>query len=180
MSITEQYNNELYHYGVKGMKWGVRRARKQQATALRKHNQYMTKYQKATSKGDSKKAGRYASEAWKQRAKLELATKKIRELDPDSYKKAEEKVRQWIADSQAKSSTSSSTNSSTSGTSKQKKRYIEMNEAERQKFDDNYTNKRKRLIDQYKSATSDSEKERIRKRVDQLENDYLNEVEQDW
>ena len=25
MSITEQYNNELYHYGVKGMKWGVRR-----------------------------------------------------------------------------------------------------------------------------------------------------------
>ena len=25
MSITEQYNNEIYHYGVKGMKWGVRR-----------------------------------------------------------------------------------------------------------------------------------------------------------
>lgn len=28
MSITEQYNKELYHYGVKGMKWGVRRAEK--------------------------------------------------------------------------------------------------------------------------------------------------------
>lgn len=28
MSITEQYNQELYHYGVKGMKWGVRRAEK--------------------------------------------------------------------------------------------------------------------------------------------------------
>ena len=25
MSVTEQYNQELYHYGVKGMKWGVRR-----------------------------------------------------------------------------------------------------------------------------------------------------------
>ena len=25
MTSLEQYNNELYHYGVKGMKWGVRR-----------------------------------------------------------------------------------------------------------------------------------------------------------
>lgn len=26
MTPTEQYNHELYHYGVKGMKWGVRKA----------------------------------------------------------------------------------------------------------------------------------------------------------
>ena len=26
MSITERYNNEIYHYGVKGMKWGVRKS----------------------------------------------------------------------------------------------------------------------------------------------------------
>jgi hypothetical protein len=28
----ENYNNELYHFGVKGMKWGVRRGRKNSNT----------------------------------------------------------------------------------------------------------------------------------------------------
>ena len=55
-----------------------------------------------------------------------------------------------------------------------------MNDAERQKFDDNYTRKRKRLIDQYKAATNDSEKARMEKQVDKLESDYLDEVERDW
>lgn len=28
MSITEQYNTELYHYGVKGMKWELENRKK--------------------------------------------------------------------------------------------------------------------------------------------------------
>lgn len=45
MSITKQYNNELYHYGVKGMKWGVRKAeynamtRSQKRDTKRKYKQ---------------------------------------------------------------------------------------------------------------------------------------------
>lgn len=44
--------NELYHYGVLGMKWGVHRARKNSAKA--------EKYQK---KGNTKKASKYSDKA---------------------------------------------------------------------------------------------------------------------
>ena len=55
-----------------------------------------------------------------------------------------------------------------------------MTAQERQAFDDGYTRNRKQLVDQWKSATSKSEKDRLEKRVNKLKEDYLNEVEQDW
>lgn len=38
MSFVEDYNKELYHYGVKGMKWGVRRAKRYVDTSITKAN----------------------------------------------------------------------------------------------------------------------------------------------
>ena len=39
-------NDELYHYGVKGMKWGVRRAEKQALRNQQRGEKYLTKTQK--------------------------------------------------------------------------------------------------------------------------------------
>lgn len=43
-----EYNNELYHYGVKGMKWGHRRARMQEARSAYRSakNRAFSKYEK--------------------------------------------------------------------------------------------------------------------------------------
>lgn len=56
------YQNELYHYGVLGMKWGVRRAAKRGETyTYQSHGtkSYAKKAEKARQSGDSAKAKKY-------------------------------------------------------------------------------------------------------------------------
>lgn len=48
MSFNERSNNELYHYGVLGMRWGIHRAKK-----------YERKAAAAKSAGDARNASRY-------------------------------------------------------------------------------------------------------------------------
>lgn len=58
MTSTEQYNQELYHYGVKGMKWGVRRAQRREAISkYRKDYNDMTKNDSRLTKSVNKLTG---------------------------------------------------------------------------------------------------------------------------
>ena len=56
MASIEQYNNELYHYGVKGMKWGVRKFEKASADLDKRKSAYKKakkEYNKAYVRADT-------------------------------------------------------------------------------------------------------------------------------
>lgn len=77
-------SNYLAHYGVMGMKWGVRKSIRRLNSFSRhasridykvkktenKYNKLVTKYQKAKNKGLDDQASKYESKAWKQMGKL--------------------------------------------------------------------------------------------------------------
>lgn len=65
-SYNHLSSDELYHYGVLGMKWGVRRAKKNGTTYSYKSHatkMYEKKSSKAEKKGDLDKAKRYSKYA---------------------------------------------------------------------------------------------------------------------
>ena len=58
MNLQTNYNEELYHYGVKGMKWGVRRAqRRAEIGRYRKEYNDMTKNDSRLTKSVNKLTG---------------------------------------------------------------------------------------------------------------------------
>lgn len=59
MAIVKQYNQELYHYGVKGMKWGVRKGYQyKDGTAT---NKGIKRYNKMLAREDAALDGRHGS-----------------------------------------------------------------------------------------------------------------------
>lgn len=85
-SILASYNNEIYHYGVIGMKWGVRRARSKMAGNSRLERKALNydkkaavlgkKSEKIHAKEDLGRANRAASKAGKYSKKAAILEKK--------------------------------------------------------------------------------------------------------
>lgn len=83
--------NELYHYGVIGMKWGVRKVRKyeaQNSKALKNGTGIIMKKPDGSSQAFDKKGVSYGYKANQVRAKLDAnATKKLKKLNARYEKK---------------------------------------------------------------------------------------------
>lgn len=85
------YPNELAHYGVKGMKWGVRRARKLQnkaGIARESAREWDEMAARARAKGRTAKADKYSANAKQDRADAGKYESKASRMAERRYKKA--------------------------------------------------------------------------------------------
>lgn len=93
-------NNELYHYGVKGMKWGVSRAKANLVAAKQRRRAANKEYDRAFNKATTLWG------AWgpnsKQNTQRMMETAKAANAADQSYKKAKQQYKQAKLDARAK------------------------------------------------------------------------------
>lgn len=181
-------DTELYHYGVKGMKWGVRKSdyksmNRQQRKEVRKkyYDSPEGKITRATTIGTilaGPLGGVIAGS---------IANKKY---NLDSIQTTVSKGKKFVEDNANKKISELSTKTESKRVAELKKRVTGkesngkpiflMSEQERDLFDRQYEERKQAKTAQYHKASDPKIKSRILDELDQMENDYLSIVEQDF
>lgn len=180
--------NELYHHGVKGMKWGVRKDQyksmnKQQRRAVRKEyrNTSEGKVRRTTAIGTilggplvGVTAGLIANKKYNSDSVQACASKGKKVIDDNANKKVSE------LSTKTESKKVADLKSRVTGRKENGKPAFLMSQKELEDFSAYYERRKNALAKQYKSATDEASKARIRNQYDRLEDDYLSVIEQDF
>lgn len=179
---------ELCHYGVKGMKWGVKKSEyksmsKQERKATRKKYMATTegKVYKATTIGTmlggplvGAFAYSIANKKYNSDAARQSVAKGKKIVDDNADKKMSE------LSIKVESKKVADIKSRITGKQENGKPAFLMSRKEMEDFSASYERRKNELSKQYKDARDDASKRRITEQFDRLENDYLSVVEQDF
>lgn len=152
-------DSELYHYGVKGMKWGVRRAKRQLEKTRSKLNKY---YDKARNGDNSKRLRNKINKAVGKSNKLYL--KSLTKEDKDKMIREAEEHNKLVKEAESSRKRSKYWDDG--------KSYFERSEKERKEIDTHYQKEMSIAKQKIKNAKTESEKKRRIAEMNVIEMEY--------
>ena len=174
--------NELYHYGVKGMKWGVRKSEYRSMNRAQRKKQRQ-EYNK-TPQGRIERATKIATILGGPIAGIiagSITAKRVRDVSQKTIDKGKDAVEKISSvANKTESKRVAELKSRITGKKENGKPAFLMSEEEFKDLDNIYMQRRKELGDKIKAAKNVETKNRLIEQADRLEDDYLSIVEQDY